>query len=157
EQTGMLGLLVALDRFDPERSPVFWACAAEWVRHEIQEWLGNGVFWSGRSAGDRPSRRHRLEERGVNLRGRSVHPSLEHLYERESSEDPETRLGIAESEQRLHVYLSKQSDEDAHILLKGKRVDRKKGFSRCAIWRARRYSDLLEEARRFVRGKDDDE
>jgi hypothetical protein len=65
-QAGVVGLLIALERYRPElvgvdRGAAFWNFARPYVRNEIRAWQDVGVYW--RKSGNRGLSPHRVAQR----------------------------------------------------------------------------------------------
>lgn len=170
EQVGEIGLLVALEKFDPERGAPFWALAKQWVRHEIQKWLYVGVYWRPRYFYDFPSHRNQRSPKVISAElaeaKRHQRPLLVAQFGNIDDdligpiENPpltvEDLVSDAEAKSRLRAFIATLSEEDARLLLCEKRERVEGGVESANNARARHYQLLVERARAFVRGDDGD-
>lgn len=46
KQAGAIGILLALEKYDPDRGVAFWTFAYWFVREEIRTWMGKGFYWA---------------------------------------------------------------------------------------------------------------
>lgn len=141
EQVGAIGLLVALEKFEPSRGVPFWFFAVQWVRKEIQRWLNHGVYWRPHTNGAKGRQTH--DEH----RAHGEFQDEAHVSETENVED---LVSTAEGLSRVGQFLDTLSVEERHLLICEKR-DRGNPNSD----RVRRYLSLVGRATAFVRGNED--
>lgn len=149
EQAGAIGLLVALEKYDPTRGVPFWVIASQWVKDEIQKAIATGLLW-------RPRARNRTREAAMAARGEDPvaarrmdrqHVNVDSARDLEA-DDVEDQVAEAEATGLLREFAATLSAEDAHLLLCEKRVREEQGNNN----RARRYQLLVERAKAFVKG-----
>jgi hypothetical protein len=163
EQVGAIGLLLALEKYDPtprqghSTSPVFWSYAFTFARDEIRAWKANGVYWR------KPANRGKGEARQANRDAAS-----RHLLPK--SMDAEMRLHANEST-TLHDVIPSPgstveeivSDVEAMSLLLTfaenlTATEQEILFSENSQRvRSRHHKDLVQRAAAFIKGDTDDE
>lgn len=145
EQVGLIGLLVALEKFDASRGIAFWFFAVTYVRDELNAWMGHGVFWRPRS--------HDMKRDSKNpLRAVvSLHNELDTETVAADAPTVEDLVATAEGLSRLSEFVRTLSREDASLLVNGVGF----GRGRANSSRAAGHKSLVERATAFVRGNED--
>jgi DNA-directed RNA polymerase specialized sigma subunit len=147
EQVGLIGLLVGLERFDPERATgpdvgaAFWTFARGHVKDEIQKWMDHGVYWRPRRA------RKTVDEEVMKAHRRHVYVDDIGQLAAEIL-DVETQVANAEGLRLVGEFLRTLSDDERHLLLCEKRS---RGPSADSPY-ARRCRALFERATKAVKG-----
>jgi RNA polymerase sigma factor (sigma-70 family) len=135
-QAGMVGLLVAREKYDESKSP-FWPFAKFYIRDEVQKWVSHGASWQPLPKSK--TRKH--------------HP--EHVTRDEFTEKQHASVALTVEEQvaqkealeRLNAFLCVLSDEDRRLLLCTKRErPGKPDMDR------RRHRDALMRQARLIMG-----
>lgn len=144
EQVGLIGLLTALEKYDPDlltgedQGNRFWYLAYYYVKNEIRAWRDVGVNWA---------KDHRHGACNENITRQTRVSYDDSLYETEPSKEPTVEEQVVESEvkARLRAFAATLSAIDREILFSenSQRV------------RSRRYLSLVERATAFVRGPDE--
>lgn len=153
EQVGLIGLLVALEKFDPEGKHDFWYLASTAVRDEIRTWRDTGIYWrKDTNRGKSPARvaaRQEAQRQGQHEsadttrdRGSDLGSiSIKDAYFDSSAPTPEDLYANEEARRLCAAFLSTLNDEDRAALFAPKNP---------------RHRSLIERARAFVRGSDDE-
>ena len=159
EQVGLIGLLIALERYEPsllvdDRVAVFfWSFASRFVRDEIRAWLDTGVYWRksanrGPSPGGVAARAvAEIQRRAVSLdtpSGQDDDALVDRLCD--DSPSPEDVAAAAEVSASLDVFAASLTPAERRNLLSEN--------SQCV--RSRHHLTLIERASAFVKGSDGD-
>ena len=149
-QVAAIGLLVALEKYDPDRGVPFWPFAVPWVRSELELWVGHGVRW-------RPSTKGAMGRR-VAVES-LIHAAFDaERHDRASEGDSvEDLVGNAEVLRLVSAFLAELPAEDRDLLLCEKRDRDGGGIVMGNNARSRRYLSLVERATAFVRGSEDND
>lgn len=149
-QVGLLGLLVALEKFDPSAGRDFWYCASTAVRDEIRAWRDRALNWrkdtnrgrsptrvAARERAQQVSQHSSADARSANGEGLSI----KEAYFDSQAPTPEDSYATEEARQRCATFVSTLNDEDRAALFSPKNP---------------RHRSLVQNARAFVLGSDDE-
>lgn len=142
EQVGAIGVMLALEKYDPARGVPFWGFARNYVLHEIQRWREVAAPRSHDAKRDA----HIIRQIPVRLDDVS-HLIVEALTAEEI-------VSEAELLSRVKAFVQSLSREDAALLLCEKRERKEGGVASGNNARSRGYLSLVERARAFVIGED---
>lgn len=138
-QEGLVGLLVALGRFDPGRGVPFWAYAALYVRNQIQDWQGRGQHDC--KAANR-GKAEKYEGRREVVKARRQYQPLD--FEPVDGETPERLVSVKEGLRILAEMAAEMTPEEREIFYsedgRNHRTDH--------------YKSLVAKAAAKLRGKD---
>lgn len=142
-QEGTIGLLLALEKFDPSLGIPFGGFAHQYVRLEVQRWLDSAVRASPRS-----HEKHRYETREKQLDFFPLETIFWVADLVTNTSTPEEEFSKRELYRRVESFLLTLTDRERALLLAETR-------NRHSSVSSSGYLDLVERARAFVRGPDE--
>lgn len=123
EQAGVVGLMVALKKYDPERGDNFLCVAWGLMRTEIRTWVTN-----------------KIEPKTISMDAEGEDGTTLHDRTPAKSDSVEDTVASLELQARLSIFLATVNDSDRRLLL----------TPRFAAANPTRYHQIIQRAARFL-------